>query len=170
MIPPIIYTWNGDAMEPLPRFTKLCNQTFAVGETYPLVVQETRSQQTHNHFFASVHEAWSNLPENIAEQFPTADHLRKYALIKAGYRDERSIVVRSAAEAQQLAAFIKPMDDYAIVTATAAMVTVYTAKSQSMRAMGGKEFQASKQAVLDVIAGLIGVSADELQSRAGQAA
>lgn len=167
---PIIFSWNGEAMEPQARFVKFCNQQFVVGETYPLIVQEPRSQATHNHFFASIHEAWSNLPENIAERFPTADHLRKYALIKAGYRDERSIVVRSAAEAQRLAAFIKPMDDFAVVTANLAVVTVYTAKSQSMRAMGGKEFQASKQAVLDVIAELIGVTAGELQSRAGQAA
>jgi hypothetical protein len=69
-----------------------------------------------------------------------------------------------------LAAFVRPTDDFAIVTATGATVTVWTAKSQSVKAMGGKDFQVSKQAVLDVIADLIGVSPETLSREAGQAA
>jgi hypothetical protein len=40
------------------------------------------------------------------------------------------------------------MDEYAIVTVREAVVTVYTAKSQSMRAMGRETFQKSKDDVL----------------------
>lgn len=166
---PIIYQWSGEAMEPLPRFRKLCDQQFCVGEQYRMEAREERSMASHNFYFASIHEAWSNLPEDQAERFPSAEHLRKYALIRAGFRDERSISCASKAEALRVAAFIKPIDDYAVVIARDALVVVYTAKSQSVRAMGKADFQASKDAVLDVIAGLIGVAPDAL-AEAGKAA
>lgn len=167
---PIIYTWNGEAMEPLPRFHNLVNAEFVVGERYRLSEDNERSRATHNHFFAAVQDAWETLPEHMAERFATSKHLRKWALIKCGYRDERSIVCASKAEAQRLAAFIKPMDEFAVVVVTEAMVTVCTAKSQSRKAMGGKDFQDSKQAVLDYLDGLIGTERGALAKNAGQAA
>lgn len=170
MTAPIIFHWDGEAMVPQARFAKLADQEFVVGIDYPLVVQEARSRASHNHFFASVEEAWRNLPENIAEQFPNSEKLRKHALIRAGYRDERSIACASKAEAQRVAAFIKPMDDYAIVTVTEAVVTVYTAKSQSLRAMGKKVFGESKEAVLGILSDMVGVQPAELQREAGRAA
>jgi hypothetical protein len=104
-----------------------------------------------------VREAWVNLPERFAAQFPTEEHLRKYALIKAGFCDQRSIVCASKAEARRLGAFIKPLDDYAVVAVEDRLVTVFTAKSQSAAAMSKAAFQASKRAVLDVLAEMIGV-------------
>ena len=47
---------------------------------------------------------------------------------------------------------------------------IFTPKSQSHRSMDRKEFAASKDAVLDVIAKLIGVTVEELSKNAGQAA
>lgn len=159
---PVTFTWDGESMAPLPRFQRLCDKQFVVGESYPLIVQEQRSRETHAHYFAALHDAWQNLPEDVAERFPTDEHLRKYALIRAGFADERSIVCSSKAEAQRIAAFIKPIDGYAIVVVKEATIKVYTAQSQSMRAMGKAEFQKSKQAVLDVVSGMIGVHAKEL--------
>ena len=57
----------------------------------------------------------------------------------------------SRAEALRLAAFIRPMDEYAVVSASEAVVTVWTAQSQSLRAMGKERFKASKDAVLAAI-------------------
>ena len=57
------------------------------------------------------------------------------------------------------------MDEYAIVTVTGSLVTVYTAQSQSYRAMGKDKFQASKQAVLDLIAEMIGVETKKLKEQ-----
>ena len=92
--------------------------------------------------------------------------------IKCGYADERSIVCSSKAEAQRVAAFIRPMDSFALVTVheLSALVRVYTAQSQSMKAMGKRQFQESKTAVLDYVAGLIGTSAEALAKNAGRAA
>ena len=154
------FQWSGDAMVPLNP--KACDRQYVVGERYRLDHVEERSAATHAHFFACVNDAWENLPDNIAARVASPEHLRKFALIRTGYRDERSIVCSSKAEAQRLASFIKPMDDFAIVTTSEATVTVWTAKSQSMRAMGKKEFQASKDAVLDYLARMIGTTADQL--------
>lgn len=159
---PIIYTWNGEVMTPLPRFQSAC-QEFEVGGHYRLASFEERSTASHGHYFASVHEAYVNLPEDIAGDFASAEHLRKWALIKAGYRDERSIVASSKAEALRIASYIRPMDEFAIVVVREATVTQYIAKSQSMRAMGKVEFQASKDAVFEVLAKLIGTDVSELQ-------
>jgi hypothetical protein len=125
---------------------------------------------SHNQYFAAVTEAWKNLPEEYADQFPSVDHLRKWCLIKAGYRDERTIACSSKAEAQRIAAFIKPMDSFAVVVVREATVAVYTAKSQSMKAQGKKDFQESKAAVLEILAGMIGTSSETLKNNAGQAA
>jgi hypothetical protein len=90
-----------------------------------------RSSASHRHYFAAVYDAWLNLPEIDAERFPTADHLRKYALIRAGYCDTRELVCASKAEAVRVGAFMKPMDPYALVAISGAVVRVYTAKSQA---------------------------------------
>lgn len=167
---PVIFDWDGESMVPVRQYRFVCDKQFVVGERYTMVVQEPRSRAAHNHYFACLEEAWRNLPEDLADDFPSSEHLRKYALIKAGFRDERSIVCASHAEAQRVAAFVKPMDEYAIVVVREATVVVLTAKSQSLRAMGGKAFQESKQSVLDVISNLIGVQPVELRTAAGQAA
>ena len=157
-------------MQPTARMHNRCNAEFVVGQLYRLDEIHDRSANSHRHFFAELHEAWKNLPEREAERFQTSEHLRKYALIRCGYADHRQIVCASKAEAQRVAAFIKPMDEYAVVTVSEAVVTVYTAQSQSMKAMGRKAFQESKTAVLDYVAALIGVSRDELKQNAGKAA
>lgn len=161
---PILMRWTGEAMEPDGRtWAGRADKQFVVGERYFVTAEHERSIASHRQYFASLNEAWRNLPEEMDERFPTMDHLRRYALIKTGFADERSIVCASKAEAQRLAAFIKPMDSYAIVAASEATVKVWTAKSQSMRAMGAAEFQRSKSAVLDLVAGMIGVKKDALE-------
>lgn len=164
MTAPVHCVWDGEAFAPLPRFAKLCDREFVIGQPYPLVVQEERSQAAHNHYFAAIQEGWKNLREDVAERFPTAEHLRKYALCKAGFADERSIVCASKAEAQRIAAFVRPMDEYAVIVVRDATIRVFTAKSQSMRAMGKADFSASKEAVLDIVSGMIGVKAGDLKA------
>ena len=171
MIAPIVFQWDGEAMVPASQFwSRKADQEFVVGETYKLVEHHDRSTASHNHYFASIGSAWSTLPDMHLEQYPTAEHLRKKALIWKGYRDERTIVAASQAEAERVAAFIKPMDDFAVVTVRDAVVRVWTAKSQSTKAMGAKDFQQSKSDVLDFISEILGTTADELSKVGGMAA
>lgn len=168
MTPVLTFQWDGEAM--VPKHPRLADKHYVVGESYPLVIHEERSGNSHRHYFASVHEAWSNLPEDEAIRFPTSEHLRKWALVKAGYADERSIVCASKAEALRLAAFMRPMDEYAIVVTSEATIKVFTPKSQSVRAMGKKDFQDSKTKVLEIVWGLVGVAPDEAAKHVGKAA
>ena len=162
----MLFDWDGDAMVPRSTFKKRCDEEFVVGEIYRLEAREERSINSHRHYFACIHEAWMNLPEQIAEQYASSEHLRKKMLIRCGYADERSIVCASKAEAQRVAAFVKPIDDYAVVTVRDCVVRIYTAQSQSLKAMGKKEFGKSKEAVLDAIAALIDVTPEELRRSA----
>jgi hypothetical protein len=163
MTSPALFTWQGDGFTPLPRFAKQCDRDFVIGDTYRLAEIEDRSQKTHNHFFAALHEGWLNLPEHLAERFPSAEHLRKWCLIRAGFSDSQTFTCASKAEALRMAAFIRPIDEFSVVTVAEATVSHFTARSQSMRAMGKEEFGRSKQAVLDIIAGMIGVAPAALE-------
>lgn len=160
---PLVFRWTGDGMEPLRAFAKEADQRYVIGQTYALDEIQERSSASHAHYFAEINSAWHSLPEALTEQFSTAEKLRKWALIKAGYRDERTVICGSKAEAERVAAFIRPMDEYAVVSVSGTAVVVLTPKSQSMRAMGKEAFQASKDAVLEILAGLIGVEPAALE-------
>lgn len=163
---PIQVIWDGEAFVPANgHWAKRADEQFVVGERYALVEHHERSSASHAHYFATLHDLWLNLPERMAPQFPTAEHLRKHALIATGYADKRSIVCSSAAEARRLAVFIEPTDTFALVKVEAATVTVWTAQSQSHKAMGKKVFQQSKDDVLGWCSDLIGLPAEAEQRR-----
>ena len=164
---PLPYVWDGEAMRPLPAFAKAAAERFGVGEVVALAPAELRSSLSHRHYFACVREAWVNLPEGHAARFATDEALRKYALIKTGYHDDRQVVCASKAEARRIAAFIRPIDDYAVVIVEGRVIALFTAKSQSAATMSKSQFQASKEAVLELLAELIGVDPAALV-RAGQ--
>lgn len=147
----------------IPLRPRAADRAYVIGQEYSLEIVEARSGAQHRFYFAAIAEAWRNLPEALSDEYADAETLRKKALIRTGYRDERSIVCASKAEARRMAAFIAPMDRYAIVDAREAVVRVWTAKSQSVRAMGKKEFGESIEAVLAFCAGLIGVAPADLQ-------
>ena len=169
-VAPQYFRWDAERSVMEPRLKRLADKTYVDGEEYRLGPIEERSLASHNAYFAAVHEAFLNLPEDMSDRFMTEDHLRRYCLIKAGFADERSIVCASKADALRVQAFIKPMDTYALVTAVERVVTVYTAKSQSFKAMGKKDFQASKEAVLEVLAAMVGVKPESLSANAGASA
>jgi hypothetical protein len=161
--PPEPFEWDGEVMRPLrPR---RADAFYTVGERYILETVSQRSDATHKHEFAWLREAWMSLPDHLAEKFPTAEHLRKWALIRAGYSDSHTIVCASKAEAIRVAAFIRPIDEFAVVVTQGATVTRFTAKSQSRRAMGAKDFQESKTKIMEVVARMLGVEPGALPQR-----
>lgn len=166
MSAPLPFQWDGEAMRVRPSFQRRADELFCIGETYTLQPVEDRSAASHRHYFAAINEAWANLPDDLADQFATPEHLRKRALIRAGYRDERTFACASRAEAVRLAAFLRPVDDYALVVLTEAVVSIYTAKSQSQKAMGKEAFLKSKADVLETLADMIGVRTADLHTHA----
>jgi len=133
------------------------DQEFVIGEVYAMVEHHDRSTASHNHYFAAVQNGFDNLPDHMKGEYPSSEHLRKKALIRCGYRDERDIVLSSKAEAERVAAFLRPMDEYAIVVPVNCVVRVWTAKTQKKSAMDAREFQKSKEDVLTFIDDLLGV-------------
>lgn len=157
--PVISFVWEGDGFKPAsPFWARKADQHYVIGEKYDLTVHQARSSKSHRHYFVAVHQAWLNLPEDLADQFPTDEHLRKYALIKAGYCDSTTLVCESRADAVMASTFIRAFDSGSIIVAKDNVVTRYTAKSQSEKAMGNEEFNSSKQRVMEVLAGMIGVT------------
>jgi hypothetical protein len=164
--------WDGEAMVPVRRARQLAATQYEVGTVYPLVVHQDRSRASHDHYFACIKEAWLQLPHPMSAQFPDAHVLRSHALIKAGYYHERTAVFSSHADAQRALAFAKPIKgtNYSIYSVDGCVLHEFTARSQSKAAMGNQEFQQSKQDVLEVLAEMVGITADELASNAQKAA
>ena len=168
MTTPIAFSWDGKSMVPLhPR---RADRVYVVGERYTLVEHHERSHATHSHQFAWLKDAWMNLPEELADNYPTPEHLRKRALIDCGFFNETAIDCGSNAAALRVASHIRSKDDFAMVFVRGVFVIERTAKSQSRRAMDAKEFNASKQAILEHIAGMIGTEPGTLLQEAGKAA
>jgi hypothetical protein len=143
----------------LPLDSRAAEKAFEIGRVYRLEPWMDRSPASAAHYFAAINDAFDKLPPHVAERFRSPDHLRKYALCKTGHCDQRSMECRSHAEALRVAAFLRPIDEYAVVNVSASTVVMLTARSQSSRAMDRKTFEASKTAVLDYIASLVAAKA-----------
>lgn len=165
---PVFFQWDGEAM--IPRNPKRADAEYAVGEIYPLVPLEDRSQASHAHEFAWLKEAWLQLPESLTDLYPTPEHLRKRALIEAGFYDETIIDAGTNAAALRVASAIRAREEFSLVIVRGPAVVIRTAKSQSRRAMQKNEFQASKTAIMEVIGAMIGAPIDQISRHAGRAA
>jgi hypothetical protein len=165
--------WNGEALAPVGQYgLAAAREIMQPGDTVVVEVDHTRSPATHKHQFAEIADAWRHLPEAL-QQMPWAanpDTLRKHALISTGFCNVEEVVCATKAEALRMARVLKRVGDaeagYSITDARGPVVALYTPKSQSMRAMGAKEFQRSKEAVLNWIAHQIGVTPEQLRSNA----
>lgn len=142
---------------------RAADRTYVIGQEYTLDIWEPRSTASHNHEFAWLAEAWRNLPENLADLYPTPEHLRKRALIEAGYYDETIVDAGTNAAALRMATFMRAKDDFALVIVRGAFAIERVAKSQSRRAMDRKTFQESKTAIMEIVAALIGVAPEDLR-------
>ncbi len=149
---PITFKFENGSMHPLGiGMAKRAADQWGDGEIVVLVPYQERSLSSHNHYFAAIQDAWDTLPEKYDGRWADIEAFRKWLLIKAGYYDQESIVVHSRAEALRVAAFVRKRDPYSVVTVNEATVTVFVAKSQSMKAMGKKDFQDSKEKTLDLV-------------------
>lgn len=153
---PIIFRWTGEVFEPSTNYqAHLAGQRYAEGDIVPLTPFSQRTDKSHHHYFATLHDMWASLPDDVAPEFPNEEVLRAHALIRTGYCNKRQLVCRSAAEAEKVAAFMRPSSPLAIIGVDGCVVTEWTAESQAYRAMGKKRFQESKDAVLGYVSGLL---------------
>lgn len=161
---PIQYQWDGEAMVPASRFwAREADKQFVVGQRYRMAEEHDRSTATHNHEFAFIASAWDSFPDELKEQFPSPEHLRKFGLIRKGFCITKQYAFPSAAEAKRFAAGLSEhVDEYTLVVVDRGVVTVSNAMSQSKKAMGKERFQASKQALLEYVAEISGIEPEAL--------
>lgn len=169
-IPALPFQW--DALEGVlrPRYPQRTASHLEDGKLYLMAVQKPRNMDAHRAYFAAVHEAWMNLPEQIAHRFPSSEHLRKWALIHTGYYNEEQMVCDTEEDAKRMGTFIRRMDRFAVITVKGNVISSYTAQSQSHEHMEADEFYKSKQDVLDFIAAKIGIEPQKLLANAGRSA
>ena len=168
-IRPIVFVWNGTEMVPMPRMQKQCDMQYVVGEEYVLTVLEARSRESHNHYFAVLHLAWLNLPEDIAPNYPKPEHLRAKALVETGWCVERHFPCETRDHALRLASYVRSNNAYAVIAVRGNVVHIFEPMSQSAQAMGREAFQKSKDDVFEFIAGLLGVYPTLLRKETGKA-
>ena len=165
--------WDGDALTPTGHYgLSAAREAMEPGDVVIVEVDHPRSNSSHNHQFAEIADAWRHLPERLhhMDWAASPDTMRKRALIECGYADSYTTDCGARATAERIGAVLKRAEfgshGYAIAQIRGPIVTVFTPQSQSKRAMGGKIFQESKEAVLNWIAAQMGVDAEELR-RAG---
>ncbi len=162
--PPIVWTYTGDGLEPASGYwRRMANEHLVVGQRYRMVEEAERSTASHNHEFAWLKEAWETMPDELYEQFPSSEHLRKYGLIKKGHCTMKQYPCNSEAEAERLRTALKDeADEYALIVRSRNVVTVYKAASQSKKAMGPAVFQQSKSDLMNFVGDLLGIDPEAL--------
>lgn len=153
----MLATWDGTGFVPLPRHTKRCDETFVVGQRYIVEAELPRNMAMHRAYFAQIKDLWSSLREDVAEQYPSPEALRKFALIRTGYCHETMRVFQTHRDAVMAASFVAALDDFAVVEVSENVLRCWRAKSQSVKDMGSDEFKRSKEDVLRFVAGIVGV-------------
>lgn len=163
--PPIPFMYEGHGtFKALPRAVATCAEHYGQGEVVMLAPVEEHSEVSRRHEFAWLREAWVNLPEGLAEAYPSAEHLRKRAMIATGWCTTQDYVCGSKAEAARWAANLRrELDAYTLILVSGAVVRVHRAKSQGKGKMKPADFQASKQAILEWVSDLLGTTPEALQ-------
>lgn len=106
-----------------------------------------RSVASHHSFFAELQELYDTMPEIVTERFPSFDAFRKFCLIRTGWRNETVYTCETAQEALRWSIRLRQLDSFSVVAVSGLHITVWTAKSQSMKSMGKEDFQKSRDDV-----------------------
>lgn len=164
--PPVPCMFKNGVFHPLGRARNVVAAHYTENEVVLLAPVEETSPASMAHEFAWLKDAWLSLPEVLAETFPTPEHLRKRALIMGGFFNETAVDAGTNAAALRVAAFMRGQDEFAWVVVRGPLAVMRTAKSQSKRTMKKDEFQASKTALMEVVAGMLGVEPNQLPKQA----
>lgn len=159
----MIWQWDA-ATQSMKCLSRRGANFFVDKERYLLEAREERSGAQHRAFFASINEAWKSLPEGTEGRWPSPDHLRRWALCKAGFADEDVSIWDSPSDARRAAVMMRKLDGYAVIEVKGNTVRRFTAKSQATRHMDKKTFKESCEAVERVISSVLGTTVGELRS------
>ena len=154
--------WDGSHPIPLRQYAKVLDASLVIGERYLTTFEPLSSIKSRSHYFAAINDIFSSWPETHPRQFTTPDALRKWALIRCGFRQEQQFAAANRAEARRLATFLSADDEYAELSVNENVVVKWRALSQKTHSMGREQFGRSKTEVLAFLAGEVGVTAESL--------
>lgn len=158
---PLTYL-GGGRFETTPYHLKRLD--YGQGEIITVEEVQERSAKSHRHYFAVINEAWQNLPEGLADEFPNVETLRKRALIKTGYATLTELLCANNAEAVKACSAFTAADPYCFCEISGRAVRIWRAESQSHKAMGGKRFAESKERVLHWLSNLLGTDISQKEA------
>jgi hypothetical protein len=155
------YMGDGEFKAANKYHARAADKAFVIGEVLTWAEVKERSLVSHKHYFATVHDAWLNLPETVSGEFPSDESLRKFALIKCGYCTVKKVVCANNMEANALVTFAYDLDSFLVCETSGNIATIYRSQSQSMKAMGNQLFQKSKTDVLEYLSAMIGAKFED---------
>ena len=151
------YDGAGTFIPPGVAVRELLDRKLVIGECYRVSIYHERSETYHAKYFATIAEAWQHLPNPWDQMLPSPEHLRKYALIKAGWCDSVTLPLKSKSDAIAGVNAARFIDAYCVATATANVLTIFKARSQRKAFQDAHSFYETAVRVFDVIGGIIGV-------------
>src|SRR3990172_8166105 len=135
-------------------------------------VAKPRSPDDHRRFFGLIAAAFHHWPEDHEFQPDTAEHLRAWLLIKAGYRtvtpiecewlDNQTALARLVALAIEGA--LRAQKGYSFVRVHGDRIAVFAARSIDWETLDQKAFAPVREAVEGVIKAETGLDPDQLLS------
>lgn len=105
-----------------------------------LVDPAEHSDQARKRFFAIIRDAYGNMPDQWKPLIGSSEHLRKFVLCQVGHCDTTATDCGSHAAAERVAALIRHVDSFAVVTVTGSIVTTSVARSIRKRVCPKKAF------------------------------
>lgn len=126
--------------------------------------EKQRSQQSHGHQFAAIHDLYDSLPLRHANApyAKSAEAFRKHGLIATGHCDTFCHVFESTSDMMAVGKMLKDEayghHGYALCHYNGNVLTLSTPHSQSYKAMGKDLFYKSKSDVLGWAEEMLGVN------------
>lgn len=161
---PLRMMWIGTGFEPVnPHVARKADEEYIVGQVYIVTAEHQQSALSRAHQFAWLHDAWLSLPDHISARFLDEDQLRRHALIAGGFASTTVIDCATNAEARRWMKILTGEDPYCIIKVEGTSLMRFTARSQSTRSMGAKDFQASKDAVLRYVSDLLDANPKDVE-------
>lgn len=166
----LIYEGRGKFHATSTYWEKRCDELFADGEQVLMHEDKERSSPSHRQFFAVLNDAYANLPEIEAKQYPTKEIFRGMLLIEAGHFMERRFCAETANEAERIATFLKSDDRVQVIVVQDTWVVERTPVSQSFDKMDHTTFQKVRDDIIAMCADKLGITVEELMTHGGHAA
>lgn len=148
---------------------KVLEEQLQQGATVVFTEDKERSSKQHRWLFACIRKAFETLPEKQIPRFPTAEHLRKGALIKAGWCDIHQQAFSSAKVADLAAKSFKlgvnlttGGKNYTLAIANDNVVTYAVPRSISFKACRGPDWEAVCIGVINYLSELVECDVTEL--------